>query len=86
MNAISLNIPKNLTKGRDSLFANIAAEDDDLDKIQLNLDEDPVTAGSLEEAVKIESITVERCILSHASNFRLRWDLWIILLVLYNCI
>ena len=86
MASINLNLPKTLTKAKDSVFANIAGEDDNLDKIQLNLDEDPVTAGSLEEAVKVEEAKMEKCILSHSSSLRLRWDLWIILLVLYNCI
>ena len=33
MASINLNLPKTLTKAKDSVFANIAGEDDNLDKI-----------------------------------------------------
>lgn len=74
-------------------------DDDEILNLQLDLDEKSITQGSIEKVVKVYDLKDEFFIIHHAGKystypfknfyslgaFRIRWDLWIILFVLYNC-
>lgn len=64
----------------------MAAEDEEILDLKLNLDEEPVTLGSVDQVVELTKEKEECFIIRHAGKFRLRWDLWVITLVLFNCV
>jgi hypothetical protein len=54
--------------------------------LKLDLEEGVITQGSVDPLIEIIKARDERFIISHTGKFRIRWDLWIIMLVIYNCV
>ena len=55
--------------------------------MKLDLEEEDVEElQEEEEHVTVEFKKPQKCLIRHNSKFRIRWDLYIIVLVLYNCI
>jgi len=54
--------------------------------IQLNFDEEQASTKSIEEKVEVVKEKEKCFIISMNSKFRIRWDLWIIITVMYNAL
>jgi hypothetical protein len=75
-----------LLKKKKTDALNVEEGDEEILDLKLNLDEELVTLGDVDHAVEVQKEKEEFFIIHHSGKFRMRWDLWIITLVLYNCI